>query len=320
MNRIFKIISGLAIAGLIAILVAPMPSFDAPLSTVAEAADGSLLGARVAADGQWRFPPPDSLPDKYVTCLVNYEDRWFRWHPGVNPVAVFRALIGNIRAGEIVSGGSTITMQVARMARGNPDRTYTGKIIEMLSAVKLELFRSKKAILKLYAANAPFGGNTVGIEAAAWRYTGRGIADMTWAEAATLAVLPNAPSLIYPGRNSEQLKLKRDRLLLTLAERGHIDTLVSLSPGQRCRCHRWRLTLLTGYGLMSRAHGGGPPLTLSCSARCQSLLTGMYPPLRVTVSTTPPPWWLRWLPATLLPGWATAPSPTAPAGTAVMLI
>lgn len=202
-----------------------MPSFDAPLSTVAEAADGSLLGARVAADGQWRFPPPDSLPDKYVTCLVNYEDRWFRWHPGVNPVAVFRALIGNIRAGEIVSGGSTITMQVARMARGNPDRTYTGKIIEMLSAVKLELFRSKKAILKLYAANAPFGGNTVGIEAAAWRYTGRGIADMTWAEAATLAVLPNAPSLIYPGRNSEQLKLKRDRLLLTLAERGHIDTL-----------------------------------------------------------------------------------------------
>ncbi|MEZ4996728.1 MAG: hypothetical protein R2758_04380 [Bacteroidales bacterium] len=88
MNRISKIISGLAIAGLIAILVAPMPSFDAPLSTVAEAADGSLLGARVAADGQWRFPPPDSLPDKYVTCLVNYEDRWFRWHPGVNPVAV----------------------------------------------------------------------------------------------------------------------------------------------------------------------------------------------------------------------------------------
>ena len=115
------IIFGLAVL-LLAILVAPMPAFHAPLSTVAEAADGSLLGARVAADGQWRFPPPDSLPDKYVTCLINYEDRWFRWHPGVNPVAVVRALIGNIRAGEIVSGGSTITMQVARMARGNPER------------------------------------------------------------------------------------------------------------------------------------------------------------------------------------------------------
>jgi len=218
------VIPGL-IAILVAILVAPTPSFRAPLSTVAEASDGSLLGARVAADGQWRFPPPDSLPEKYVTCLINYEDRWFRWHPGVNPVAVIKALTDNIRAGETVRGGSTITMQVARMARGNPERTYGGKIIEMLSALKLELFRSKRTILKMYAANAPFGGNTVGIEAAAWRYTGRGTADLTWAEAATLAVLPNAPALIYPGRNSERLKEKRDRLLLTLVERGKIDSL-----------------------------------------------------------------------------------------------
>jgi penicillin-binding protein 1C len=192
---------------------------------VVEAADGTLLGARVAGDGQWRFPPPDSLPDKYITCLINYEDRWFRWHPGVNPVAVVKALTDNIRAGEIVRGGSTITMQVARLARGNPERNYGGKIIEMLSAVKLEIFRSKRTILTMYAANAPFGGNTVGIEAAAWRYTGRGTADMTWAEAATLAVLPNAPSLIYPGRNSERLREKRDRLLMTLVERGHIDSL-----------------------------------------------------------------------------------------------
>ena len=218
------VIPGL-IAILVAIRVAPTPSFRAPLSTVAEASDGSLLGARVAADGQWRFPPPDSLPEKYVTCLINYEDRWFRWHPGVNPVAVIKALTDNIRAGETVRGGSTITMQVARMARGNPERTYGGKIIEMLSALKLELFRSKRTILKMYAANAPFGGNTVGIEAAAWRYTGRGTADLTWAEAATLAVLPNAPALIYPGRNSERLKEKRDRLLLTLVERGKIDSL-----------------------------------------------------------------------------------------------
>ncbi len=216
---------GLAATLLLAILVAPMPSFNTPLSTVVEAADGTLLGARVAGDGQWRFPPPDSLPEKYVTCLINYEDRYFRWHPGVNPVAVFKALTDNVRAGEIVRGGSTITMQVARLARGNPERTYGGKIIEMLSAIKLELFRSKRAILTLYAANAPFGGNTVGIDAAAWRYTGRGTADLTWAEAATLAVLPNAPSLIYPGRNSERLREKRDRLLMSLAERGHIDSL-----------------------------------------------------------------------------------------------
>jgi len=202
-----------------------MPSFHNPLSTVVEASDGTLLGARVAADGQWRFPPPDSLPDKYVTCIINYEDRYFRWHPGVNPVAVAKALLDNIRAGETVRGGSTITMQVARMARGNPDRTYGGKIIEMLSALKLELFRSKRTILHLYAANAPFGGNTVGIEAAAWRYTGRSTADLSWAEAATLAVLPNAPSLIYPGRNAQRLRDKRDRLLQLLVSRGVIDSL-----------------------------------------------------------------------------------------------
>lgn len=218
---------------LISVLMAPMPSFDSPLSTVVEAADGSLLGARVADDGQWRFPPPDSLPSKYVTCLITYEDRWFMWHPGINPVAVFKALSDNIKAGEIVRGGSTITMQVARIARGNRARTYSGKIIEMLSALKLELFRSKRKILTLYAANAPFGGNTVGIEAATWRYTGRGINDITWAEAATLAVLPNSPSLIYPGKRSEELLKKRDDLLRTLLKRGRIDSLTcSLAMGE----------------------------------------------------------------------------------------
>jgi penicillin-binding protein 1C len=232
-NRTLKIFLFLAAVFILAVLAAPMPSFHSPLSTVVEAADGTLLGARVAADGQWRFPAPDSLPEKYATCLINYEDRYFRWHPGVNPVSIIRALTGNIRAGEVISGGSTITMQVARMARGNPERTYTGKIIEMMSALKLELFRSKKEILRLYAANAPFGGNTVGIEAAAWRYTGRGTADMSWAEAATLAVLPNAPALIYPGRNSGALRLKRDGLLQTLAARGLIDSLTcSLAMGE----------------------------------------------------------------------------------------
>jgi penicillin-binding protein 1C len=224
-RRWIKIVIGAAAAFIMCVLLAPMPSFHTPLSTVVEAADGSLLGARVAADGQWRFPPSDSLSYKYVTCLINYEDRWFRWHPGVNPVAVVKAFVDNIKAGEIVRGGSTITMQVARMARGNRERTYPGKIIEMFSALKLELCRSKKKILSMYAANAPFGGNTVGLEAAAWRYTGRSIHDLSWAEAATLAVLPNAPSLIYPGRHSERLKAKRDELLLMLARRGKIDSL-----------------------------------------------------------------------------------------------
>ncbi len=95
----------------------------------------------------------------------------------------------------------------------------------MLSALKLELFRSKKSILKLYTANAPFGGNTVGLEAAAWRYAAKSSADLTWAESAALAILPNSPSLVFPGRNQEILKNRRDDLLKKLFERKYIDSL-----------------------------------------------------------------------------------------------
>jgi penicillin-binding protein 1C len=124
-------------------------------------------------------------------------------------------------------------MQVARLARGNPPRTYPGKVIEMLSAMKLELFRSKDYILRLYAANAPFGGNTVGLDAAAWRYTGRGSSGISWAEAAALAVLPNAPSLVFPGKNTELFRAKRDTLLIRLLQRGVIDSLTcSLAIGE----------------------------------------------------------------------------------------
>jgi penicillin-binding protein 1C len=125
----------------------------------------------------------------------------------------------------VVSGGSTITMQVARISMGNKPRSYSEKIIEILSALKLEMFRSKKKILQLYTSNAPFGGNTVGLEAAAWRYTGKSSADITWAEAAALAILPNSPSLVYPGRNQEIFKHKRDALLKRLYERKYIDSI-----------------------------------------------------------------------------------------------
>ena len=157
--------------------------------------------------------------------LLTFEDRYFYYHPGINPVSIFRALSGNIKAGKVISGGSTITMQVARISRGNKPRTYSEKIIEMLSALKLELFRSKKTILQMYTANAPFGGNTVGLDAASWRYTGKPSADLTWAEAAALSILPNAPALVFPGRNRETLKSRRDNLLLRLFERKFIDSL-----------------------------------------------------------------------------------------------
>src|SRR5690606_26090201 len=107
-----------------------------------------------------------------------------------------RAWRQNRRAGRVVSGGSTITMQVARMARGNQPRTYGEKLLEALLALRIEIRESKADILALFAENAPFGGNVVGLDAAAWRYYGRSADQLSWSESATLAVLPNAPSAI----------------------------------------------------------------------------------------------------------------------------
>jgi penicillin-binding protein 1C len=220
--KIFVIAAGVLITP---VLLSPFPRFRAPLSTVIEASDGSLLGARIADDGQWRFPGKGQVPGKFEKSLLTFEDSWFYYHPGINPVSILRALRNNIKAGEVVSGGSTITMQVARISRGNKLRSYSEKIIEMLSALKLEMFSSKKKILQLYTSNAPFGGNTVGLEAAAWRYTGKSSVDITWAEAAALSLLPNSPALVYPGKNQEILKRRRDALLKRLHERKYIDSI-----------------------------------------------------------------------------------------------
>ena len=203
----------------------PRPLFNTPYSTVVESSDGKLLGARIAADQQWRFPAIDSLPLKYENCLLLFEDRYFYFHPGINPVSIARSLIQNIREKRIISGGSTLTMQVCRLARGEKERSLKNKIIEMIWALNIELRFSKKEILRFYASHAPFGGNVVGLEAASWRYFARPAEELSWAESATLAVLPNAPSLIYPGKLDQNLKQKRDKLLSKLLEKGKIDSL-----------------------------------------------------------------------------------------------
>ncbi|HOO98047.1 MAG TPA: penicillin-binding protein 1C [Bacteroidales bacterium] len=224
-SAVKKTILAITVVVTAAVLLAPAPRFRKPLSTVVEAGDGSLLGARIAGDGQWRFPQGDKVPAKFEKALLISEDRFFYYHPGINPGSILKALILNIKAGHIVSGGSTITMQVARMSGGNIERTYPAKTIEMLSALKLELLTSKEKILKMYVANAPFGGNTVGLEAASWRYTGKPPGNLTWAEAASLAVLPNSPGLIFPGRNQDSFRAKRDALLRKLYKFKIIDSL-----------------------------------------------------------------------------------------------
>jgi len=219
---LLAIIAGFA---LVAWLLRPGELFDDPVSAVLESSDGHLLGARIAADGQWRFPASDTVPEKFARALITFEDKRFRYHPGVDPLAIARALRLNLHSGEVRSGASTLTMQTIRLSRGNPPRTIAEKIWEMVLAIRLECYRSKDEILALYAAHAPFGGNVVGLEAAAWRYFGRPADELSWAESATLAVLPNAPALIHPGSRRDALLAKRDFLLDKLCAAGYIDAL-----------------------------------------------------------------------------------------------
>ncbi len=204
----------------------PASIFADPKATVLLDRDGNLLGARIASDGQWRFPPGDSVAAKFETCLLRFEDRQFYKHRGVSIRAILRALASDLKEQRIVSGGSTITMQLARMMRGNPPRTFLEKLIEMIIATRLELRYNKKELLGMYAANAPMGNNVVGLEAASWRYYGVSAGRLSWAQAATLAVLPNAPGLIYPGKNHERLLTKRNRLLKSLYKAQYIDAVM----------------------------------------------------------------------------------------------
>ncbi len=201
----------------------PRPLFNDPFSTVLTGRNGALLGARLADDQQWRFPGRQGIPDKFSEAIIHYEDRWFWLHSGFNPIALVRAAAQNVRADRIISGGSTLTMQVIRLARKGRPRTLKEKAAELYLAWRLELTHSKKEILQLYAAHAPFGGNVVGLEAASWRYFGVSPRHLSWGAAATLAVLPNSPALIHPGRNRHLLLEKRNRLLDRLHQRGVID-------------------------------------------------------------------------------------------------
>ena len=200
----------------------PAKLFKSPTSFVVEASNGNLLSAAIASDGQWRFPVADSVPVKFKDCIIAFEDKRFYHHFGIDFLAMSRAMKQNFKAKSVVSGGSTLTMQVIRLSR-RQDRTILQKLLEVILALRLEFRYSKEEIIGLYAANAPFGSNVVGLEAASWRYYGRDAKTLSWGEMATLAVLPNSPSLVRPGKNSARLIKKRNDLLDKLARLGYID-------------------------------------------------------------------------------------------------
>ena len=201
----------------------PKKLFENNYATVIESNDGQLLGAKIAKDGQWRFPESDSIPTKFKKCIIAFEDQHFYQHFGFNPVSMYHAFLQNRKANKVVRGGSTLTQQVIRLHRNGKSRSYFEKFIELILSTRLEFRNSKDEILQLYAAHAPFGSNVVGLEMASWKYFGLQPYQLSWAEAATLAVLPNAPSLIYPGKNQERLLKKRNILLKKLFSNEAID-------------------------------------------------------------------------------------------------
>src|SRR5690554_5641540 len=212
------------LAGIWWLFCLPANLFDKPLSTILLDKSGRLIGAGIADDGQWRFPETDSVPAKFAACITMYEDRGFYDHPGISIGAMLRAAWQNVNRGDVVSGASTITMQIMRMARSPKPRTIAQKLIEISWATRAEWRYSKAEILNLYASNAPFGGNVVGLDAAAWRYFNKPSYALSWSESAVLAVLPNAPGMIYPGRNPAELLRKRNALLENLRDNNFINS------------------------------------------------------------------------------------------------
>jgi penicillin-binding protein 1C len=184
------------------------------------ARDGTPLRAFADGEGVWRYPVSHSeVSALYLEALIHYEDRRFRSHRGVNPLAVARAAWQNLRAGRVVSGGSTLTMQVARLLEPRP-RNFASKVREALRALQLEWHLDKDAVLDLYLNRAPFGGPIEGVEAASWAYLGKPSADLSHAEAALLVVLPQAPSRLRPDRHPERARAARDKVLKRMLDRG----------------------------------------------------------------------------------------------------
>ncbi len=204
--------------------VLPKPELQKPFSYIVYASNGDLLDFQVANDGQWRLRlNNDSLPLKYVLCLMLYEDKNFLFHHGVDPIAIVRALYLNAKHKRKFSGGSTLTMQVARMFFNHRERNIVQKIKEILLACYLELKYTKKEILWMYMQHAPFGGNVVGIESASYKYFQRPSTQLSWAESALLAVLPKNPANINLQKNNSLLLKRRNNLLYRLFQYHIID-------------------------------------------------------------------------------------------------
>ncbi|MDE1481110.1 peptidoglycan glycosyltransferase PbpC [Xenorhabdus bovienii] len=221
-SRIYLIALVILFALLAAVWLAdkiwPLPLHNVKMARVVVGEDGSPLWRFADNEGIWRYPVTlEQVSPEYIQALLTYEDRWFYKHPGINPVSLLRAAWQDIRAGKIVSGGSTISMQVARLIDPHP-RTFTGKFRQIWRTLQLEWHYSKDQILEMYLNRAPFGGTLQGVGAASWAYLGKPPSELSPGEAALLAVLPQAPSRLRPDRYPERAQAARDKVLQRLKQ------------------------------------------------------------------------------------------------------
>ncbi|MBZ0056285.1 peptidoglycan glycosyltransferase PbpC [Leclercia sp. LTM01] len=198
----------------------PLPLHEVNPARVVVDEKGIPLWRFADRDGIWRYPVTiEEVSPRYLEALIQYEDRWFWDHPGVNPFSVLRAAWQDLIAGKVISGGSTLTMQVARLLDPH-SRTLGGKVRQLWRAFQLEWHLSKRDILTLYLNRAPFGGTLQGVGAASWAYLGKSPAQLSYSEAALLAVLPQAPSRLRPDRWPQRAEAARNKVLNRMASQG----------------------------------------------------------------------------------------------------
>ncbi|MGY3909328.1 penicillin-binding protein 1C [Aeromonas piscicola] len=218
-------LTALLLAGVILLLLVldrtfPPPPLDPAFARVVLDIKGRPLRAFADTSGVWRYPVTlEQVSPRYIEALLGYEDRYFWRHPGVNPVAMVRGVWQWLRYGRAVSGGSTLTMQVARLIEPY-HRSVPGKLRQMVRALQLEWHYDKRTLLTVYLNRAPFGGNLEGVQAASFAYLGKSAAKLTHAEAALLAVLPQAPSRYRPDRHPDRARAARDKVMQRLVRQG----------------------------------------------------------------------------------------------------
>lgn len=201
--------------------LAPFP-MTVPYARVVTDREGAVLTSMLSSDEQWRFETRvDDVAPVLREAFIAKEDRWFRWHPGINPFAALRAAVNNVVTGTRTSGASTITMQVARLLERRP-RTLTSKLVESFRALQLEWHYSKDEILAMYMTLVPYGGNVEGVTAASVLYFRKPPSRLTVAEAVALTIIPNRPTSLRLGPDNPAIVVERNRWLRRLANEGFV--------------------------------------------------------------------------------------------------